>query len=250
MDREARAERRERRQTYAPYRGAMAGTLIIAAGVLLLLNNMGIMRFHDIWDFAPLVLVVVGGIKVMEAQGRPVGSIFGAILVGVGGLWFASNMDWFQIDPRLIGPIAVMLVGAIFLIRAIERQRYIASPPGGAPPATDDHSVLHDWALFGGVKRSVISPAFLGGELIAMFGGVNIDLRSATLGQDEVVIDANAMFGGIEIKVPTAWTVIVRGHGVFGGYEDKTLPPSNPQDKLQRLVVSGFAIFGGVVVQN
>jgi predicted membrane protein len=249
---EARAERRAARQVYAPYRGALVGAVIIAVGVMLLLRNMDIIRFHNLWEYAPLIFVFGGAMKLIEAEGRPVGSVFGVVLAGVGGLWFASNMDWLRIDQRLIGPIIVMIFGAVFLIRAIERQRYIASAQEG--PASvgsiGDHSVLHDWALFGGVKRNVTSQAFQGGELIAMFGGVEVDLRRAVLGREEVVIDANAMFGGIEIHVPPSWTVIVKGNGIFGGYEDKTLPPSNPQDKPQRLVVSGVAIFGGVVVQN
>src|SRR6516162_7157357 len=87
---EARAQRRAARQLYAPYRGAMLGTLIIAVGVFLLLNNMGIVRFRDIWDFAPLLFVFVGAIRLIEAEGQPVGTIFGALLAGVGGLWFAS----------------------------------------------------------------------------------------------------------------------------------------------------------------
>jgi hypothetical protein len=250
MDREA--ERRTARQAYAPYRGALVGAVIIAVGVMLLLRNMDIIQFHSLWDYLPLVLVFVGAVKLIEAQGRPVGSVFGVIPIGVGGFWFANNMGWLRIDERLVGPIIVMVVGAVFLMRAIERQRYVASPQEGSASAgsVDDHSVLHDWALFGGVKRNVTSRAFYGGELIAMFGGVQVDLRRATLGREEVVIDANAMFGGIEIHVPPSWTVIVKGNGIFGGYEDKTLPPSNPQDKPQRLVVSGVAIFGGVVVQN
>ena len=233
-----------------PFRGALLGTIIIAAGVLLLLRNMEIIRFHEVWEFAPLILVLIGVVKLIEAEGRAVGSVFGVVLVGVGGLWFVSNMGW--LDSRLIGPIVVMGVGAVFLIRAIERQRYIGYGPGTAPTpgATPDDSTIHDWALFGGVKRNIKSQAFLGGELIAMFGGVNIDLRSAALGQEEAIIDANAMFGGIEIRVPATWSVVVKGNGIFGGYEDKTLPPSNPPDRPQRLVVTGVAMFGGVVVQN
>jgi predicted membrane protein len=248
---EARAQRRALRPIHAPYRGALLGTMIIAVGVFLLLNNMGLVRFQNIWDFAPLVLVFVGAIRLIEAEGRPVGSIFGALLAGIGAVWFAGNMDWISIDHRLIGPIIVMGVGTIFLVRAIERQRYIGSAPAaGCAGTVGEYSILHDWALFGGVKRRVTSQAFQGGELMAMFGGVEIDLRGAALGGEEVLIDASAMFGGVEIKVPTSWTVVVKGTGVFGGYEDKTLPPSNPQEKIQRLVVNGIAMFGGVVVGN
>jgi predicted membrane protein len=250
---EARLQRRAMvRHVHSPYRGALLGTLIIAAGVFLLLNNMGLVQFRDIWDFAPLVFVLVGAIRLIEAEGRPIGTIFGALLAGIGGLWFASNMDWLRIDHRLIVPIIIMAVGAMFLVRSIERQRDVASAPQGPACAgtVGEYSVLHDWALFGGVKRRVTSQTFQGGELMAMFGGVEIDLRGAALGREEVLIDASAMFGGVEIRVPATWTVVVKGTGVFGGYEDKTLPPSNPPANPQRLVINGIAMFGGVVVGN
>ena len=35
-----------------------------------------------------------------------------------------------------------------------------------------------------------------------MFGGVEIDLRKAATTRDEILVEANAIFGGIEIRVP------------------------------------------------
>jgi len=64
----------------------------------------------------------------------------------------------------------------------------------------------------------------------------------------EAIFEANAIFGGVEMKVPAEWAVSVRGMGIFGGYEDKTKMPVSPDAPL--LVVSGYAIFGGVSVSN
>ena len=263
MDREglqaARQAARAARQSQprSPVRGAMFGLIIISVGVALLLNNLGIVHFRDIWDFAPLVLVAVGLMQVADAAGRPIGSIFGALLIGFGSLWFAGNMDWFHIDGRLIGPLIVISFGVLFLARAIDRQRWIPAataaadgPAPGTPAGLDPGSFLNDWTLFGGIKRNITSQQFQGGEVFVAFGGADIDLRRAALAGEEVIIHANATFGGIELKAPTTWTVVVRGQGIFGGYEDKTLPASNAELRPQRLIVSGVAMFGGVVVQN
>ena len=84
-----------------------------------------------------------------------------------------------------------------------------------------------------------------------MFGGIEIDLRRAASTRPEILLEANAMFGGIEIRVPETWNVTVRGAGIFGGYEDKTLDSrAAPDAKQPHLVVNGFAIFGGVTIQN
>ena len=84
-----------------------------------------------------------------------------------------------------------------------------------------------------------------------LFGGIEVDLRDADMETPAVVLHANAVFGGIEIRVPDTWYVETRGQGVFGGYTDETMPPDvvhypNPK----RLVVKGAAVFGGVVVKN
>jgi hypothetical protein len=50
--------------------------------------------------------------------------------------------------------------------------------------------------------------------------------------------------------VPETWEVVIRGTGVFGGYEDKTFPPRSADVKPPRLIVSGGAVFGGVTVRN
>jgi len=64
-----------------------------------------------------------------------------------------------------------------------------------------------------------------------------------------VMIDASALFGGVDIQVPENWNVIVEGHGMFGGYEDKTLH-TMPENARPRVVITGSAVFGGVVVKN
>ena len=64
-------------------------------------------------------------------------------------------------------------------------------------------------------------------------------------------MEANALFGGIEIRVPETWNVTVRGAGIFGGYEDKTMDSrAAPDAKQPHLIINGFAIFGGVTIQE
>jgi hypothetical protein len=58
------------------------------------------------------------------------------------------------------------------------------------------------------------------------------------------------MFGGIDIRVPETWAVTVRGTGVFGGYEDKTIEPRPTDPKPPHLIITGVALFGGVTVKN
>lgn len=228
-------------------RGALVGLVIIGAGILLLMSNLGIIAFRDMWDFLPLILVFIGLQRLVDAAGRPMGSILGGMLVALGGLWFVANMGWFHIDHRVITPAIVMMIGALFLVRAIDRQTI---PPSSTSDPGELVGTLNEWALFGGIKRNISTQDFRGGSLFAMFGGIEIDLRRAGIASAEAVIDANAVFGGIELHVPPTWTVVIRGQSIFGGYEDKTLPASDSATPDRRLILTGMALFGGVSIGN
>jgi predicted membrane protein len=260
MDRDAwwrdprRAERELRREARrsagcqgSPVRGAFVGLVIIGIGILLLMSNLGIIAFRDIWDFVPLILVFIGAQRLIDAAGRPMGSLLGGMLVALGGLWFIANMGWFHIDHRVIAPAIIIMIGALFLVRAIERQTI---PPSTTTDPAELVGTLNEWALFGGIKRNIAAPNFLGGSLFAMFGGIEIDLRRAGMISEEAVLDANAVFGGIELHVPPSWTVVIRGQSIFGGYEDKTLPASSPDSPPRHLILTGMALFGGVSIGN
>jgi hypothetical protein len=61
----------------------------------------------------------------------------------------------------------------------------------------------------------------------------------------------NAVFGGIEIRVPRTWRVERESAAVFGSFEDKTVPPRpEPGFEPPTLVIRGNAVFGSIEVKN
>jgi hypothetical protein len=56
-----------------------------------------------------------------------------------------------------------------------------------------------------------------------------------------------ALFGGIEIKCPPDWTVVMHGTPILGGFSEKT---ATAPDTGKRLIIKGYAIMGGVDVHN
>jgi hypothetical protein len=82
-------------------------------------------------------------------------------------------------------------------------------------------------------------------------GGYQVDLRKAVIARSPAVLHANAMFGGIEIRVPRSWRIILDGLPLLGGYTDETDHPEAASGvPVPELIVKGFASFGGVVVKN
>ena len=225
--------------------GAIVGVIIVLVGTAMLLDTLGIIPAQTFWEFLPLILVGFGVLKIVESNNRPGGVIFGGLLAAAGAFWFLDNLGLMHFDERFVAPIVLIAVGVGMLLRVVNRATRI-TPEGTPLQAASD---FHQWSIFSGSKRAIDSQNFTGGEAFSIFGGTELDLRRARTTANRVTIDANAIFGGVEIKVPATWSVSMSGMGIFGGYEDKTMHPNDPASAPQ-LVISGYAIFGGVSVSN
>ena len=53
------------------------------------------------------------------------------------------------------------------------------------------------------------------------FGGTTIDLRHTHIAPGETYIDLDCSWGGVEIYVPSDWTVVFKCNAFFGGCDDK-----------------------------
>ena len=227
--------------------GMLIGGLIVAAGLVLLLDNLGIVRVYDIWRFWPVILIIVGVSKAIESR-SPGGQVWGGFIAVIGLIFLVDNLHIrifdFEVND-IIWPLGIIGFGIFMLIRAMDRKRIMDQTVAG------DTSDLAIWCVFSGVKRRIDAQEFKGGEVVAIFGGVNLDLRHSAITAERAVIDVNALFGGIDIKVPENWKVVMKGMGVFGGFEDKTVAPRpDPNVKIPELIITGAAIFGGVKVDT
>ena len=220
---------------------------------LLFLDNIGLFHFHDIWRYWPVALIALGVSKLFETRGAG-GVVWAAMAMLVGTAFLLDNLGIWHASWNMIWPLGLIAFGVLMLVNALERRRSPDDPACVKTYSdTSSDNMLRAWATFSGLKRRLDTQNFQGGEMLAVFGGIEVDLRRANIAPavKEVVIDANATFGGIDIKVPETWLVVARGQGIFGGYEDKTIPPK-PQEGVAppKLVITGFAVFGGISIEN
>lgn len=233
--------------------GLLVGAVIVAVGTILLLDNMGIVRAHDFWHFWPVLLIVLGVSRILESRG-PAAVTWGGLIAGVGTLFLLDNLGLHLFRFSMLWPLIIIGFGVTRLLRSAERSRILdpsAAMPPMAAPAEHSDSDAHFWAFFGGGRRRIDSLDFRTAEVFAVFGGFHIDMRGAQIPAGRAVIDINAIFGGVEVRVPDTWRVLVRGQGIFGAFEDKTLPPRTTEGlKPPELIVTGSSIFGGATIRN
>ena len=235
--------------------GTLVGLFVILMGVLFLLSNLGFVYIDQLWRYWPAVMIVWGLSRLINSRYGH-GRLWGGMIAAAGGLLLAASLGYIH-GPvwNYIWPLFIIWAGFNMLFGARWRRRRWESwhdrdwQAGTPPAATGSFDHLSEVAVFGGIRKRIDSQSFEGGEIRAVFGGVELDLRPAAIVKEEIQIEADAVFGGVELLVPQTWKVRVEGQGVFGGYEDKTQhAPEEAQGP--RVLITGNAVFGGVTVKN
>ncbi|MDL2354132.1 MAG: DUF5668 domain-containing protein [Pseudomonadota bacterium] len=223
-------------------RQVILGVVVIGMGLLFLLDNMNIWDFHRAIQFWPMLFILVGVVKLCDTNSAD-GYFLGAVLVLIGVLMMLGRLGVIYFSWQTIWPMVLIGLGGSVLYKAITGRRLIGPALKGMA-ASDD--VVDVTAILGGFERRITTPNFKGGEATAVMGGCALDMRSSSIAS-EAVINVFVLFGGITIKVPPDWTVVLHGTPIMGGFDEKTV---QPPDNSKRLIVRGYAIMGGVEVRN
>jgi len=216
------------------------GVAIIVAGLMLTLDNLGLVEAHIVFKLWPLVLVALGVAKLRQEGSSGTGAW---VLIFVGAFILLANFGRVHLTEAL-GPLLVVALGIFIVVKALRQAR-------GVPPELEkSEDFLQGTAIFGGFKRRVLTQAFRGGELTAIFGGFEVDLRHAALNENQARVDIFVLFGGGEIRVPEGWEIANRATSIMGSVGDSTYHGGEAQAGRPRLVLTGLTLFGGIEVKS
>ena len=104
-------------------------------------------------------------------------------------------------------------------------------------------------SIFGGVKKSILSKDFKGGEVVNIFGGAELDFIQADI-SGRVIIDITQIFGSTKIIVPPHWQIVSDVAAVFGSIDDKRMRSTAAVNSDKVLVLKGVSIFAGVDIRS
>lgn len=248
----------------------VTGMIFVALGMLFLLDNFGLVAAGDVLRFWPLVLIALGLTRLFKPC-RPEQRVGGVVLLFLGSAFLleALHVPWFRI--HLVWPALLVVIGGNLLWLALRSGKALPAErpgnPGEEPPppagrsglaadaifrggAAEAGAVLREFALMGGGERVVRAQDFRGGEVTAIMGGFQIDLRGAGIAGDSATIEVFTLFGGVEFKVPPEWSVVLNGTPILGVFTNSAQLPVGGSTPAKTLILRGAAIMGGVEVKN
>ncbi|MGH2942492.1 MAG: DUF1707 SHOCT-like domain-containing protein [Solirubrobacteraceae bacterium] len=133
-----------------------------------------------------------------------------------------------------------------------ELERLVADLPDAAPQAAPERAPRkrQRWnvAVMGGCDRRGRWRPAPRSVAVAVMGGVGLDLRDATIEEDELVITAVAFMGGIDVIVPDGVEVQLTGFAFMGGNDHRPgTAPLRPGTPVVH--VRAFSVMGGIDVK-
>lgn len=246
----------------------LTGVLLFFIGILLLLKTSNLVWFPN-WFFTwPMILIVIGIFSALKHGFRGPWPIF----LLIGGLFMANEINPTWHMERYIWPIVLIAIGIGFILRPRKhhrwrrwrehqyQSRWQPQNTAGYAPGTnanadatagdfDRRDIIDITAVFGGVKKNVLSKNFKGGDITSFMGGSEIDLSQADI-SGKIVVDVTNIFGGTKLIVPSSWDVQNDITAVFGGVDDKRQINGVAFDTNKVLVLDGTCLFGGIEIRS
>lgn len=228
------------------------GLLIVALGVVWLLNNLGVTAI-DAWSLLATywpVLLVVWGLDLLRGatEGWKSERIGGLLVLALGLAILGRNIGWYQFDFsvlwRLFWPLVLIAVGLLVVV---------------GPARTGN---IH-WGVMGGLAEKSPGWRLSSGSYIAFMGGVELDLTRADIPRGRTVLDLTAVMGAVELRIPRDLPIEMEGTAVLGGVEllhneaggilarkRWVHSPEDPDASGRMLVVHARSVMGSVEIKE
>lgn len=218
------------------------GVILLLLGVVLVLNALDITDIHLFfdgwWTLFIIVPSLIGLTNGHDRTGNLIGLCIGVFLLLCCQGILSFGLLWKLAVPGIIIIIGLkMILGNVFGNKSEEIMKNMR---------LNGEHLFETCGVFCGQNINFAGEEFHGAELTAVFGGVKCDLRGAVI-ENDCVINACSIFGGIDLIVPDNVNVRIRSNSLFGGVSDKR--KFQGDNYTTTIYVNGTCMFGGVEIQ-
>ena len=222
------------------------GIAIIALGVIFGGNALGLFELNVFFDGWWTLFIIVPSVISLITEKEKLSSL-GFLATGVILLLAAQNVFSYDVAWKMILAVVLMLIGVGIIIKNVFHNKNDEEVEKKIHDLENGKVMDSQVAIFSGSERTYNDETFAGSNLIAVFGGVDLDLRKAKFEKD-TVIKAFCLFGGIDIKVPEEVQVKIKSGFIFGGVSDERKGDSSKGKYTIYIDAAGG--FGGVSIAD
>ena len=222
------------------YKSIIWGSILILVGLVLALNEFGVTNINIFFKGWWTLFIIIPSFINLFVDKDKTGSLIG-VLIGVLLLLSIRNIIDLNILWKLIIPIILVCIG----FSLISKNMFDKNVSKKIKELNSKNNNDGYCSTFSSQKIN-IDEEFMGTNLDAIFGGIELDLRNSNIKKD-VVINTTAIFGGIDIFVPDNVKVKIKSTSIFGGVSDKKNNKSS--DKSPVIYVNATCLFGGVDIK-
>jgi len=222
------------------------GGLLIFVGAILMLSNLDFFDFNTgRYLFSWKSILIYLGLVMLASRTNKKPAY---ILIGIGVFFWLPDIFGYYVRFRdVLWPMIFIGLGLLLIYR--QRPPRNISYDANGNPTGDNSGYLNDVSLFGGGIKIIQSKNFKGGNITAVMGGSEFDLRHVEFASKVAVIDVFTLFGGTKFIVPENWTVQSDAISILGGFSDKrAVSITTIEDKI--LVIKGIVMLGGIEVKS
>ena len=218
------------------------GLAFIAVGVGLAGNVFGIWNFELFFDGWWTLLIIIPCVISMIQTGFNTGNVIGGLIGLILLLSCQGVVDGDKVW-KLIVPVLLIVVGVKIIFK---RQQPVNIPCDTARVINGKNKRRYS-AFFSDGKYIVDSTEeFDGCAISAVFGGYTLDLRGARITSD-VVIDINAIFGGVNLFLPQNVKAVITSNPFLGGVHNKFM--NNADVNSPTVYIRAEAVCGGAEIR-
>ncbi len=228
------------------------GLFFVVVGVVLLINKLNIIPdfLSNIIFTWQALLIFIGIISIAKQN-----YTFGGMMIVIGGFFLIPEIIPFAFKfTYLFWPVLLIFAGIFIILKRnnrVHRSQKFRRHFDRINFTETSNDAIDEEVIFGGLNRKVVTNNFTGGKISTIFGGVELDLTASQLAPGTQVLQIEAIFGGIKLRVPDNWNVVVDVKMVLGGFDDKRMFGNDyTLEGKNTLIIKGEAIFGGGEVYN
>ena len=220
------------------------GIILIIIGVILggnALNLFDINLFFKGWWTLFLIIPSIVGLLSDKENDKKANAI--VLIVGILLLLACQNIINFEIVWKLLLPIIIIIIGLSLIFKNTFNKDISKKIEKLNKKTKSDEGYF---STFSSQDVKLDDEEFNGTTLNAVFGGITLDLRKSKIKED-VVINASAIFGGIDIFLPEDVIVKVKSNSIFGGVSNKKDTKNKKDSKT--VYINANCVFGGVEIK-